>query len=73
MLQLDERTLVGVSQPDMAVWFVAVCWSLAAVVFIFLLLRLYTRIRYISAYGVDDWLFLAAFVSQELPLQAWHW
>ncbi|KAH8175667.1 hypothetical protein LIA77_04085 [Sarocladium implicatum] len=45
-----------------AVWALSVMWALVAIVFAFLLLRLYTRIVCLAAYGVDDHIYLAAFI-----------
>lgn len=39
-----------------------IVWGLTAVTFIFVVLRLYTRIKVLHAYGPDDRLFNAAFV-----------
>lgn len=46
-------------------WAMAVLWSLTGVVFVFLLLRIYTRLYCISSYGVDDYLYAISFVSQK--------
>lgn len=43
-------------------WFMSLLWAFVAVVFVFLLLRIYCRVRYISAYGWDDYCYVAAFV-----------
>ncbi|KAK7756019.1 hypothetical protein SLS62_001962 [Diatrype stigma] len=40
----------------------AVLWTLTAVTFLFVLLRLYTRVKVVHAYGIDDHFFNAAFV-----------
>lgn len=46
-----------------AVWALAVMWSLTGLVFAFLVLRLYTRVVFLAAYGVDDHIYVVAFVS----------
>ncbi|KAK8029540.1 beta-lactamase family protein [Apiospora rasikravindrae] len=40
----------------------AVLWILTVIVFIFLLLRIYTRVICVASYGVDDHFFLIAFL-----------
>lgn len=40
----------------------AVLWSLTALALVFFLLRLYTRLRVIRAYGLDDYFYNASFV-----------
>ncbi|KAK3376498.1 hypothetical protein B0T24DRAFT_221134 [Lasiosphaeria ovina] len=45
-----------------APWALGVMWFLTALVFVFLLLRLYTRIVCLAAYGLDDHVYLVAFV-----------
>lgn len=37
-------------------------WSFVVLVFIFLILRIYTRIHYISVYGLDDYAYIASCV-----------
>lgn len=44
-------------------WSVAVMWVLTAVVLVFTLLRLYTRIVVVKSYGMDDHVYVGAFVS----------
>lgn len=46
-----------------ALWCIAVLWSLAAFTALFVCLRLYTRLKVVDAYGLDDHFFNAAFVS----------
>jgi hypothetical protein len=45
-----------------APWALGVMWLLAGLVFFFLLLRLYTRIVCLASYGLDDHVYLVAFV-----------
>jgi hypothetical protein len=45
-----------------APWALGVMWMLAALVFFFLMLRLYTRIVCLASYGVDDHVYLVAFI-----------
>ncbi|KAK4156596.1 hypothetical protein C8A00DRAFT_40981 [Chaetomidium leptoderma] len=45
-----------------APWALAVMWLLTAIVFFFLLLRLYTRIVCVASYGLDDHVYLLAFI-----------
>ncbi|KAK8079299.1 hypothetical protein PG994_003106 [Apiospora phragmitis] len=40
----------------------AVLWALTAIVFLFLLMRIYTRVICVASYGVDDHFFLIAFL-----------
>lgn len=41
-----------------------VLWTLTAVTFVFVLLRVYTRLKVLDAYGIDDHFFNIAFVSK---------
>lgn len=41
----------------------AIMWMMAGVVFVLVILRVYTRVVYLAAYGIDDWIYVAAFVS----------
>lgn len=43
-------------------WTVAVMWSLTAVTFIFVLLRIYTRVGVVKSFGIDDHVYNLAFV-----------
>ncbi|KAI1337065.1 hypothetical protein F5Y15DRAFT_418376 [Xylariaceae sp. FL0016] len=45
-----------------AVTALAILWTLCAVTFVFVLLRLYTRIKIVQVYGIDDHFFNAAFI-----------
>ncbi|KAL2126474.1 hypothetical protein VTI74DRAFT_845 [Chaetomium olivicolor] len=45
-----------------APWALGVMWFLASLVFLFLLLRLYTRIVCLASYGIDDHVYVVAFV-----------
>lgn len=47
----------------------SILWSLTFVAFVFVLLRLYTRVKVVEAYGWDDHFFNASFVSTYL--QPW--
>lgn len=49
-------------------WAVAVMWSLAGVVFVFVLLRIYTRAIVVTSFGVDDHVYNLAFVRRLLQL-----
>lgn len=40
-----------------------VVWTMTALVFVFIVLRAYTRIVFIAAYGIDDHFYLVGFVS----------
>lgn len=46
-----------------AFWVLGVLWSLGALTLVFVLLRLYTRLKVVRAYGLDDHFFNASFVS----------
>ena len=43
-------------------WALGVMWMLTAIVFFFLLLRLYTRIVCLASYGLDDHAYIVAFI-----------
>ena len=45
-----------------APWALGVMWFLAGVVFFFLILRLYTRIVCLASYGIDDHVYIVAFI-----------
>ena len=36
---------------------------MVGLVFVLVILRVYTRVVCLSAYGIDDWIYVAAFVS----------
>lgn len=44
-----------------AFWFMSLLWGFVALVFVFFSLRIYCRMHYISAYGWDDYCYIAAF------------
>lgn len=52
------QTGLGGDAPKM----LAVLWSLTALALVFVTLRLYTRVRVIRAYGLDDYFYNASFV-----------
>ncbi|EGO57948.1 hypothetical protein NEUTE1DRAFT_137717 [Neurospora tetrasperma FGSC 2508] len=39
-----------------------IMWVIVGVVFVLVILRVYTRVVYMAAYGVDDWIYVAAFI-----------
>lgn len=41
-------------------------WAMTTVVLVFVLMRLYTRVKFVSIYGLDDYLYILAFVSENL-------
>ena len=41
----------------------AIMWMMVGVVFVLVILRVYTRVVCLAAYGIDDWIYVAAFVS----------
>lgn len=43
-------------------WSLAVMWLLASLVFFFLILRFYTRVVCLASYGLDDHVYLVAFI-----------
>ncbi|KAL6880043.1 hypothetical protein HDV57DRAFT_104172 [Trichoderma longibrachiatum] len=53
------NTGVGGDAPKM----LAVLWSLTSLALVFVLLRLYTRLRILRAYGADDYFYNAAFAT----------
>ncbi|KAL6799552.1 hypothetical protein GGI42DRAFT_327830 [Trichoderma sp. SZMC 28013] len=53
------QTGLGGDAPKM----LAVLWSLTALALVFVILRLYTRVRVIRAYGLDDYFYNASFVT----------
>lgn len=44
-------------------WSVAVMWVLTAVSLVFTLLRVYTRVVVVKSYGMDDHVYVLAFVG----------
>jgi hypothetical protein len=44
-------------------WAVAVMWVMTALTLVFTVLRLYTRLIVIKSYGIDDSVYVFAFVS----------
>lgn len=51
-------------------WAIGVMWALTVVVFIFVLLRVYTRVVVVQSFGVDDHVFNLAFVGCLSSFQA---
>jgi hypothetical protein len=47
-------------------WVVTVMWSLTAIGFVFVILRIYTRVVIVKSFGVDDHVYNLAFVSRTL-------
>jgi hypothetical protein len=45
-----------------APWAMAVMWLMCSLAFLFLCLRLYTRIVCVTSYGIDDHVYVVAFV-----------
>lgn len=45
-----------------AIWAMGVMWMLVGIVFLLLVLRLYTRIVCLASYGMDDHVYCVAFV-----------
>lgn len=45
-----------------APWVLGVCWALTALVLVFVLLRIYTRVRIVDSFGYDDSTYIAAYV-----------
>jgi hypothetical protein len=43
---------------------IAVMWSLTFIVFVFLLIRVYTRVVCVAAYGIDDHFYLLSMVNK---------
>lgn len=41
----------------------AIMWLMVGLVFVLVILRVYTRVVCMAAYGIDDWIYVAAFVS----------
>lgn len=58
-----RKTKSNIMAYSDGVWVADAIWGMNGLVFAILLLRLYTRIRYITKYGADDYLNIAAFVS----------
>lgn len=44
-------------------WAVAVMWALTFLTLIFVILRLYARLIVVKSYGIDDSVYIFAFVS----------
>jgi len=57
----SPRTGIGGLAPSM----LGVLWSLTGITLIFVLLRLYTRVKIVQSYGMDDHFFNASFVRHE--------
>lgn len=51
-----------------APWALGIMWFLTALVFFFLMLRLYTRLFCLASYGIDDHIYAVAFVSGFPPV-----
>jgi len=64
--QTDTRQLVGLMEGD-APWALGVMWTLTFIVFVFVILRLYTRVLIVKIFGVDDLVYNIAFVSRVRP------
>lgn len=47
-------------------WVVTVMWSLTAIGFVFVALRIYTRVTVVRSFGVDDHVYNLAFVGNSL-------
>jgi hypothetical protein len=45
-----------------------VLWGLTGITFVFVILRLYTRLKVVQSYGLDDHFFNASFVSRRTLL-----
>lgn len=43
-------------------WALGVMWVMVALVFLFMMLRLYTRLVFLASYGLDDHIYVVAFV-----------
>ena len=43
-------------------WAIGVMWALTAAVFTFVVLRVYTRVVVVKSFGIDDHVFIVAFV-----------
>ena len=63
---------VGLGVGGDAPWALAIMWVLVAMVFILLLLRLYTRMVCVAAYGIDDHIYMVAFVSITLSREPFN-
>lgn len=47
---------------------IAVLWTLFFVTGIFVILRLFSRVKILQFYAIEDYLYNVAFVSRQLPL-----
>lgn len=45
-----------------APWVLGVCWMLTALVLVFVLLRIYTRVFIVDSFGYDDSAYIVAYV-----------
>ena len=48
-------------------WAMGVMWLMVGLVFLFLVLRAYTRIAGLASFGIDDYVYMVAFVRSESP------
>ncbi|ETS73764.1 hypothetical protein PFICI_14710 [Pestalotiopsis fici W106-1] len=58
---MDNSLMIGIGGD--APMMLGLLWGFTSVAFIFVVLRLYTRIKVVQAYGLDDHFFNASFVS----------
>ncbi|KAL6860316.1 hypothetical protein ACO1O0_004343 [Amphichorda felina] len=49
-----------------APWAMGVMWLMVGLVFIFLMLRAYTRIFCLASFGIDDYIYMVAFLSAQI-------
>lgn len=58
---MTDPVMVGLGGE--APMMLGILWGLTGVTFIFVLMRLYTRVKVVQSYGWDDHFFNASFVS----------
>ena len=54
-----------------APWVLGVCWMLTALVLVFVLLRIYTRVFIVDSFGYDDSAYIVAYVCPA-PKKKYH-
>lgn len=59
---MGDMSLLGGEGP----YCISVLWGLTALLFVVLIIRIYTRVVCVASYGIDDTFFVITIVSQEL-------
>lgn len=59
---MGDMSLLGGEGP----YCISVLWGLTALLFVVLIIRIYTRVVCVASYGIDDTFFVITIVSQGL-------